>query len=148
MKKLFKLLPFFFMAVLGSVMLSCSDDDDDPIPADELPVAAKTFLNTYYPSIKIVSTTKDKNEYDVVLANGHSVDFTKDGEWKDVEAPVGQTIPSGFYPAEIDTYIASSAGGAVINEIQKTARGYEVELVTGADLLFDSDGVFLQYDRD
>lgn len=146
MKKILRLIPMLLACVAATAMWSCSDDKDEPVSSNELPAVAKTFLNTYYPSVKVVSTQKDKDEYDVTLANGHSVDFNKNGEWTDVDAPAGETVPTGFYPSAIDTYINESAGGYGINEISREGSGFEVELVTGLDLLFNNDGAFIGYD--
>ncbi|MDE6079072.1 MAG: PepSY-like domain-containing protein [Duncaniella sp.] len=148
MKKLLKLLPLL-VAIFGAVALwSCSDDDDKTIKSDELPAAAQQFLATYYPGVKIASATKDGSSYDVTLANGHSVDFNLQGEWTDVEAPLGETIPSGFYPFAIDSYISSLPLTTGINEISKTfGGGYEVETVAGLELLFNAQGDYLGIDN-
>ncbi len=145
MKRLFKFLPLLLAGIFATTLWSCSDDD--PVNPKELPSVAQTFLDSFYPSAKIVSVTKDKNEYDVVLSNGHSVDFNKNGEWIDVDAPAGQTVPTGFYPADIDTYIATNFANAGINEISVDTRGFEVELVNGVELLFDSTGNFIGLDN-
>lgn len=140
MKKLFTFIALFIIAVQGVSLAACSDDHEEPVMADQLPQAAKTFLATYYPSVNIMSSVKDKNDYDVILANGHSVDFNKAGEWKEVDAPHGQTVPSGFYPATIDAYVADLTGQGGINEISRVSGGYKVELVSGTDLKFNAEG--------
>lgn len=129
-------------------MWSCDDDKDEPISSNELPTQAKSFITQYYPSASIVSTKKDKDEYEVVLSEGTRIDFNKSGEWTDVDAVVGKTIPTGFYPAAIDTYVNDNLGGVGINEISKETRGYDVELLTGTDVYFSYEGVFIGYDRD
>ncbi len=146
MKKILKLLPILLLGVMAISLAAC-DDKDDPVAESQLPATAKAFLNTYYPGIEISTATKDKNEYDVILANGHSVEFDKAGEWKDVDAPVGQTVPVGFYPAAIDTYLSTNNPGDGINEISRDKSGYEVDLVSGVEAVFNSDGIFLHYDR-
>lgn len=139
MKKLLKLLPAFLIAFAGMAMVSC-DDDDDPIAPTELPASAKIFLDTYYPGVKITSATENDYEYQVDLANGHEVDFNLDGEWTEVDAPMGETVPDGFYPTEIQFYVASLPDAIGINEISKTYYGYEVELVSGTELQFNTTG--------
>ncbi|MDE6681321.1 MAG: PepSY-like domain-containing protein [Muribaculaceae bacterium] len=147
MKKFLKFLPVLLAGILAISLWSCDDDKDEPVAYDELPAAAQTFLTTYYPSVKTVSVTKDKDEFDVVLANGHKVDFNKQGEWQDVDAPMGQTIPTGFYPSAIDDYVANMANNAGINEISKIREGYEVETLTGLEIHFSSEGNFIGYDN-
>ena len=147
MKKIFRLLPLLLIALVGVSLSACGDDKDDDkvIESNILPAPAKTFLETYYPGVSIAKVSKDNDNYDVLLANGHDADFDLAGEWLDVEAPVGQSIPSGFYPAAIDNYIATNAGAAAINEISKETYGYEVTLTTGAEYDFNPQGEFLRY---
>lgn len=147
MKKILRFLPLLLIAVTGVAFAACSDDKDEPVSANSLPAAAKSFLEAYYPSVNIVSATKDHDDYDVVLANGHKVEFDAAGNWTDVDAPAGQSIPNGFYPAAIDIYVGETYNGTGINEISKTASGFDVELTTGVDLLFNADGTFVAVDR-
>lgn len=135
------------VAVLSIALWSCSDDDE-PVPVTKLPSSAQTFLNTYFDNVDIISVTKDKDDYEVLLSNGYSVEFNTSGEWTDVDAPVGKTVPAGFYPAAIDTYISSAYSGSGINEISRIDRGYEVELLNGTDLYFSADGTYIGIDRD
>lgn len=147
MKKLYRILPMLLVAVLSMALWSCSDDDE-PVPVTKLPSSAQTFLNTYFDNVDIISVTKDKDDYEVLLSNGYSVEFNTSGEWTDVDAPVGKTVPTGFYPAAIDTYISSAYSGSGINEISRIDRGYEVELLNGTDLYFSADGTYIGIDRD
>lgn len=143
MKKMFKLLPLLLIAVLGLTFQSCDDDKDEAIQSSQLPSNAKEFINQYFPSLQIVSSQKDKNDYEVILSDGTSIDFNKKGEWTDVDAALGKSLPTGFYPAAIDSYIAQNFQGLGINEISKDKRGYEVELVTGTEMMFSYDGTFI-----
>lgn len=147
MKKIYRFIPVVLMAMMGIALWSCSDDDEPEI-VENLPASEKTFLATYYPSTNIISVTKDKEEYDVRLSNGHSVEFNKSGEWTDVDAPAGQTIPSGFYPVAIDEYVSASYANSGINEISRIDRGFEVELLNATDLYFSADGSFIGIDPD
>lgn len=147
MKKLYRILPMLLVAVLSIALWSCSDDDE-PVPITKLPSSSQTFLNTYFDNVDIISVTKDKDDYEVLLSNGYSVEFNTSGEWTDVDAPVGKTVPTGFYPAAIDTYISSAYSGSGINEISRIDRGYEVELLNGTDLYFSADGTYIGIDRD
>ncbi len=144
MKKFLKLLPLLLIAVLGVALTSCDNDKDEPVPSSQLPSKATEFISQYFPSAKILSSQKDKDEYEVKLSDGTEIDFYKDGEWKDVDAAAGVILPTGFYPSEIDNYIAQYYEGLGINEITKVARGYEVELNTGTEMIFAHDGSFIE----
>ncbi|MDE6485730.1 MAG: PepSY-like domain-containing protein [Duncaniella sp.] len=145
MRRFLKFVPLLFAAVAAMALWSCSDDDNF-VPADELPVTARSFLSTYYPQAKVVTVEMDGGVYKAVLTNGHQVEFNSAGEWTDVEAPAGQTIPSGFYPADIDSYVAENFPGSGINEISVTMLGYDVDLVTGIELMFSPTGEFIGVD--
>ncbi len=147
MKKILRILPLMLVAVMGVALWSCSDDEPEIV--QNMPTAAKTFLSTYFPSADIQSVHKDKDDkYEVKLTNGFSIDFNKSGEWTDVDAPAGQAVPTGFYPAAIDSYVASAYSNVGINEISRNDRGYEVELTNGTDLYFAADGTFIGIDPD
>lgn len=150
MKKLLKFLPMLLVAVFGvTAMSSCSDDDDkdQTIAISMLPNSAKEFVTTYFSNAVIVSAKVDGNEYEAILSDGTKIDFDKTGAWTDVDAPRGKTIPTGFYPEAIDTYVAANYTGVGINEISKEKRGYDVELVSGVDLVFSTTGEFIAVDK-
>ena len=84
--------------------------------------------------------------YDVDFKNGHEVTFDSNGEWLEVDAPDGQSIPAGIVPVTIEQYLEQNYSGYGVNDITKVAAGYEIELVSGVDLLFDQDGNFLRFD--
>lgn len=147
MKKLFYFFPLFLIAVMGMAVTACGDDDK-MISENELPAASKSFVSTYFPTARVVTVEKDRNEYEIILSDGTKIDFNKSGEWTDVDAPMGKVVPTGFYPAPIDTYVSTNFTGIGINEISKDRRGYDVELVNGIDLLFNEQGNFISYDMD
>ncbi len=148
MRKWFVLL---LMCMSCSTLPSCSDDDNDmrdvAVSPERLPKVSKDFLSEYYHGVKISSVVIDYDDnvmvYDVDLANGHDVTFGPTGEWVEVDAPEGETIPSGIVPEIIVNYLDEYYLGYGVNDITKTGLGYEVELVNNLDLVFDSQGNFL-----
>ena len=146
MKRILKFLPLLLVTVLLGAMAAACDDDDKVISENELPGSARTFVSTYFAPAKVDTVYKDGSEYEVILSDGVKIDFNKSGEWTDVDAPLNKELPTGFYPETIDTYLLANMDGAGINEISKERYGYDVELVNGIDLRFDSQGKFLRYD--
>ncbi len=144
MKRIFKFLPLLLIAVVGLAFTSCNNDKDEPVSSSQLPSKATEFISQYFPSARIISSIKDKDEYEVTLSEGTQIEFNKDGDWIDVDAANGKTIPSGFYPSEIDNYIAQNFEGIGINEISKVKRGFEVELTTTTEIVFSPDGTFIE----
>ncbi len=145
-------------AAIAVVMLSaafvwnCSDDDKDvPVDVAALPENAQAFIASHYSGMHVVSAVRDKDdgrdEYEVRLSNGHEVTFDAAGEWTDVDAPAGQTVPDGLVPESVALYIATNYSGSGINDVSRSATGYSVELTNGVDLEFDPLGNFLRVDR-
>lgn len=146
MKKLFLIL---ISVAAMSAFVSC---DDKPVTADKLPSKAKTFLKTYFSGIDILSVIRDEDGvYDVDLVDGTEVDFRSNGNWKKVDCH-GRLMPTGFFPAEIVTYVATNCPGQYIEEIEFENNRYKVGLSdesgweTDADLLFDKNGNFIVLD--
>ena len=76
------------MALFGIVLLTASCDDK-PIPVEQLPPAAKSFVEKTYPGATIIFAKKDwewfSTEYKAHLDNGMEVKFDSDGLPPDVD---------------------------------------------------------------
>lgn len=149
MKKTIKLLALALIGIMGVAMAACSDDDKkESVEASQLPAKAIAFIGAYYPGVEIASVVKDTDdgcvEYDVYLKNGAEIDFTYDGEWKEVDAPAGAVIPEGIAPAATADYISENYPDNGINEISKTRTGYEAKLLSGLKIAFNEYGNFIK----
>ena len=71
-----------------------------------------------------------------VFVNGAKVEFTKNGEWKDVECKYGE-VPAAIVPQQIRDYVAKNFAGRKIVSIDRDKRDWEVKLDNGLDLKFD-----------
>lgn len=155
MKITTKLMLAALLVAVPTMAWSCSDDDDDnrkeSITVEQLPQASRTFIADYYPGVSVLRVTKETDhsgsEYDVNLANGHEIEFNAAGEWTDVDAPTGQTVPAGIAPKAIVEYVTANYPDQGINEISRDRKGYEVDLTSGLDLEFDTNGNFIRIDR-
>ncbi|MDE6093348.1 MAG: PepSY-like domain-containing protein [Muribaculaceae bacterium] len=145
-------------AAIAVVMLSaafvwnCSDDDKDvPVDVAALPEGAQAFIASHYSGMHVVLSVRDKedgrDEYEVRFSNGHEVTFDAAGEWIDVEAPAGRVVPDGLVPEAVALYVVTNYPSEGINEISRSAAGYDVDLTNGVDLEFDPLGNFLRVDR-
>ena len=145
-----KFLSFAFLAIVAAIGFTACNDDDEPIAPIDLPNAAQSFISTYFPNVDIFKVEKDgkhsNTEYSVTFANGYEVEFDAAGEWTDVDAPAGRTIPDGIAPAFVVEYVNSYAPGDGINEISRDTRYYEVDLVSGIDLKFTLAGELVDLD--
>lgn len=153
MKYVLKHIVAVAMVMLSAAFVwNCSDDDKDtPVEVAALPEGAQAFIASHYSGMHVVLAVRDKDdgrdEYEVRLSNGHEVTFDAAGEWTDVDAPAGQTVPDGLVPESVALYIATNYSGSGINDVSRSATGYSVELTNGVDLEFDPLGNFLRVDR-
>lgn len=119
--------------------------------ASVLPKGAQTTLTKNFKSkVSVVKIDKDFgriSEYEVVMSDGAEITFDRDGNWKEVEVNVSKSVPSGFVPAGVSSYVKANQKGQRIVGIEKTHGGYDVELSNGVEMKFDKDGNFLRYDR-
>lgn len=149
MKKFYFLL---IISLFACVTWSCSDDDDDKdllIPAKDLPGMAQNFINDFFPTDEVVKVTKEvstsKSTFDVLFQSGLEIEFDASGNWIDVDAPRGKALPSGIVPVEIETQLPTLTTVTGVNEISRDIYGYELEMVNGQELAFDTAYKFIGF---
>lgn len=109
-----------------------------------LPAPAQAFLSKTFPGMAVVKVENDfaDRKYEVDLADGTDITFNYQGQWTQIEAPDGVTLPSslitGLVPEpqviEVFTGDALLKGGMLtqIDEIEIIPDGYAVEYLTGS----------------
>ena len=114
-----------------------------PIKQSDLPKSAQTFLTKYFPGDNVRKAEKEQgrrgNEYEVDLTSGAEVDFRDNGDWKEVKAARGHSVPAGIIPAAIAKFITTNFPEQSIVEISRKRGGYEVELSNGTELKLTED---------
>lgn len=151
MKSLLKILLLSFAGLAAATfVVSCSDDDNETIiDQTQLPANAKTFIDLYFAGDKVAKVEQEHNptSYDVYFVSGAEVEFDAAGEWTDVKAAFGSSVPTGIVPDFILSYLETNLPDAQITEISKTiSGGYEVDLNNDTDLVFDSMGNLVEVD--
>lgn len=118
------------------------------IKTTELPAAAVQFLATHFKDNAVSRAVKDaeilKMTYEVTLADGTEVEFSKKGDWKEVDGK-HKAIPTAFIPKEIVDYVKTNYPKEQITHIDKD-NNYDVDLSNGIDLEFNMAGKFLRID--
>lgn len=119
-----------------------------PINQSELPEAAQTFITKYFSKDQVRKVEKDNGrrgmEYEVDFTSGAEVDFTSDGNWKEVKAARCTSVPSAIVPTAIAKYVDTNFKGQTIVEISRKRGGYEVELSNGSELKLTEDAEPMQ----
>ena len=143
MKKLLSLMLSTIIASLSVTMFAGT-----PINQTGLPTAAKTFITKYFSKDKVRKVEKDNGrrgmEYEVDFTSGAEVDFISDGNWKEVKAARGTSVPSAIVPAAISKDVATNFKGQSIVEISRKRGGYKVELSNGSELRLTEDAKPMQ----
>ena len=84
-----KFLSLFVAGLLLTGTLFAEAFADRPTTVDKLPAAAQKFIKTHFASSELLYAKVDDdlfgNDYKVVFADGVSIEFAGDGEWKEVE---------------------------------------------------------------
>lgn len=130
--------------------MACADNDKVTNNINELPQVSRTFLNNYFNGNKVSHIKIDKDlflvdSYDVILTDGTSVEFNRDGEWKEVKS-FQQNIPDSLIPAEIRQYVSQNYPGQKIMTVERGKRKVSVDLANGLELKFDLNGNLIDID--
>lgn len=115
--------------------------EDKPVTFEQLPAAAKEFINVNYPDEKMSYAFVDDDvirpDYTVRLANGVEITFEHDGSLEKIETAGG--VPDGVVPVQISDYVKSNYPDAVILEYEVGRKEYEVKLSNRLELKFNSN---------
>ena len=122
------------------VVVPAAADHYRPIHERELPRAARELLTNYFPEYRVGYIAVDRElfdrEYKVVLDNGTSIEFDKNGRWKEIDGK-RTALPTTLIPEEILRSIASRFEGRSVQKIERDRHGYEVLLEGGIDLEYN-----------
>ena len=139
----------FFAALVCMMMHSVSSFAGDRIiPAEQLPAAAKTFIQKTFPGQTVSYAKIDfdgRNTYEVCLSNGVEVDFNKNGVWDKVDCNYS-AVPASLVPTNIANYVKTHFAGAKVVKIDKERHGYDVELSNDLELKFNKQGQLMNID--
>lgn len=142
-------LTLAFVALVSLVTLSLHAGSDRVIQSKQLPKAAQLFLAKHFAGRAVSFAKEDRDfsgtTYDVRLADGTELEFTSAGEWKEVDGN-HTALPLTFIPAQLVKTIQSQHAGDAIVHIERKRRGYQVELASGLEVLFNTRFQLVGYD--
>ena len=99
-----------FVAFVCMMVSNVALADDRPIPVEQLPASAKTFVTNNFQGKKILYAEKDWNSYECRLDDGTKIEFTAKGDWKQVDRHRMSAVPTALVPAAIKQYVNSNYG--------------------------------------
>lgn len=145
MKKLILLLSIVLLSVTSVMARDKVYRDASILPKQAQQTLKKAFPGTKVNRIKVDDNLLGRSDYEVVLDNGTEIEFTKNGEWKEVDCG-HRAVPQTFIINPIKTFIKKNHKGSSVIKIDKDDKSYDIELNDGTELKFDRAGKFLKYD--
>ena len=137
-----KKILFALVAIFTLGISNVSADNDKLVSKSELPAKTQQFLDKYFANVKITYAKLERDlfdrSYEVVLADGTKLEFTSQGEWKDVDCRY-EEVPAAIVPQAIREYVNSNYPGEKILKIEKDRGYYEVKLSNRYELTFNKD---------
>lgn len=117
-------------------------------PNTHIPEGVSAFLDTYFKGIAVYRTKTERDGYEVYLANGVEIEFTPNGNWKEVKSKRMPLQNIGFAPQNIVNYLTNNNLQNNVKKIERKSNGYEVEMMSSdADYYFDLNGNFIRMKR-
>jgi len=133
----------FLILILTFLMSTVCFADSNPIPAERLPHAAKSFINKEFANAKIEYAERDMDGYLCRLDNGIEIEFNQKGVWTKMDGSVRTVLPDSVIPQKISQYVKENYPNAGITQIEKGRYGYKVELSSKYNLKFTRHGKFI-----
>ena len=140
-----KQMKLFLVALMSLLVTNVALADDTPIPVEQLPAAAKSFVQTNFQGKRIIYAEKDWNSYECRLDDGTKIEFNRKGTWKKVDCHM-TAVPAAIVPQAIQQYVTTNFAGCIITKIDKERYGYDIELSNDIDLKFNYQGVIIGMD--
>ena len=135
-----KIICLAVAAALMLIALPLRADRERIIDPEQLPAAAKTFVQKYFPENTISTAQKEvdglRTKYSVHLDDGTEIEFNSKGEWDNVDCNF-HSVPAELIPAGIAAVVEKRFPGQSIVKIDKERYGYELELSNDIELKFD-----------
>ena len=145
-----KKILFALVAIFTLGVSNVSADNDKLVSKSELPAKTQQFLDQYFANVKITYAKLERDlfdrSYEVVLADGTKLEFTSQGEWKDVDCRY-EEVPAAIVPQAIREYVSNNYPGEKILKIEKDRGYYEVKLSNRYELTFNKDYKIVDIDN-
>lgn len=125
-------------------------EKEEVVAATDLPQSAKDFISTHFVGSAITSVVEERNilekTYDVVLNNGTSLDFDKNGDCREIDGNSNK-LPDSVIPTKLLEYVQANYKTDYIVSWEKDGKQQDIELSNQLELKFDKDSNFLRVEE-
>lgn len=145
-----KKILFALVAIFTLGISIASADNDKLINKSELPAQAQQFINEHFANVKLTYAKLERDfferSYEVVLADGTKIEFTGNGNWKEVDCRY-EEVPAAIIPVAIKEYVSNNYPGEKILKIEHDRGYYELKLSNRYELTFNKDYKIVDIDN-
>lgn len=129
---------FLLLALTFVLQTSTWPWSDKVITSDQLPRTARAVLKKHFPNPVLIKHDREVmySTYDVVFANGNTVEFDSSGNWTKIDCQ-RERVPEALIPKAILATVRQRWPLAHIVQIERDRFGYDIELSNGLDIEFD-----------
>ena len=129
------------MAIFSFGILVANADNNRIITKENLPQKSQQFIGRYFGDSKITYVKEERDfiekSYEVMFADGTKVEFSRNGEWKEVDSRLS-AVPTTIVPAQIMKYIKEDYPDVKVMQIERDKNEYELRLSNRLELTFDT----------
>lgn len=140
MKRFNKDFRFVILGIFAILQLSAFADGNRPISFEQLPITAQQMIKTHFAGKNVVLCTVENDvigrDYQVMLDGGIKLEFSKKGEWKDVEC-YGSSVPDAIVPEAIKQYVRQNYPATTIVKIERDRKSYDIKLNNRVEIEFN-----------
>lgn len=119
------------------------------IAFEQLPETSRKFIKDHFSDLKISYTAKEVDflelSYKVIFADGNKLEFSRSGQWKEIDFKFS-AIPPSAVPQAILDFVTQNHAQQNVLEIDRERWKTEVKLSNEMELNFDNDYNFIGLD--
>ena len=135
-----KKLMIIAVALLALSISVVHADNKRPVGVEQLPQKVQQFIKQHFSSEEVAYALLDRGfletRYDVTFISGIKLEFSKDGEWREVDCKYAP-VPAVLVPSKIAEFVTKNYPDVAIVQIDRDQRDYEIKLSNGLELTFD-----------
>lgn len=128
------------LALFSFGIIAANADNDRLIAKENLPKTSQQFIDRYFGDVKITYVKEERDflerTFEVMFADGTKVEFTRNGEWKEVDCR-HSSVPSPIVPIQIMKYVKENYPDVKVMQIERDKIDYELKLSNRLELTFD-----------
>lgn len=145
-----KKIAIITLALFSFSFQSCQKEFEEKlINFSELPQKAKETVNLHFSDMEISYVLEEGflccTSYEVVFNNGTELQFSRKGEWEEIDCKTN-AVPLSLIPQEINDYVTRQHPGQYVIKIEHDHKHYDIKLDNQLEITFGSDFRIIGYD--